>query len=129
MWNSHVSQMLFLCYNCVALESSYKVSGKMHYWQHCSVFWGRDKMSGLCSLKMSLRTTWWLLPFLPITVKNKTWADWVCSQKNIVCKVYWLPWWFGHLWSKLCFRYFMSLFVWSNISLWEHLNYVKPKSP
>lgn len=28
-------------------------------------------MSGFCSLKMSLRTTWWFLHFLPITVKIK----------------------------------------------------------
>lgn len=28
-------------------------------------------MSGFCSLKMSLRTTWWLLPFLPSSVKIK----------------------------------------------------------
>lgn len=28
-------------------------------------------MSGFCSLKMSLRTTWWLLPFLSSSVKIK----------------------------------------------------------
>uniref|UniRef100_A0A8C3E953 Transient receptor potential cation channel subfamily M member 7 n=1 Tax=Corvus moneduloides TaxID=1196302 RepID=A0A8C3E953_CORMO len=31
----------------------------------------RDKMSVSCSLKMSLRTTWWLLPFSHISVKIK----------------------------------------------------------
>lgn len=98
----------------------------MHYWQHCSVFWGRDKMSGFCSLKTSLRTIWWFLPFLPITVKIKHELIECAVRRTYCVEAYWLPWWFWHLWSKLCFRYFMSFFVLSNISLWEHLNYVKP---